>query len=105
MVMDAAVLLSQHYPEEDNHTMINQKRKFKALKNIFTTVKNIVLCFFDLQLTGQIQNEQNIKAFYKIRGVYLYDQWNYFQRGCIDQWRSSDFSIQTRLYTFRSFHF
>ena len=25
----------------------------------------------------------------------LYNQWNYFQRGCIDKWRSGDFSIQT----------
>ena len=35
-----------------------QKRKFKALKNKFATVKFLVF-FFDLQLTKLIQNEQN----------------------------------------------
>ena len=27
--------------------------------------------------------------------VYSYNQWNYFQLGCIDKWVSADFSIQT----------
>ena len=45
------------------------------------------------------------KHFYKTRGVFSFNQWNYFQRGCIDKRRSSDCSIQTRLYIFRSFRF
>ena len=83
------------------------KRKFKALQ----TSKNIIIFYFDSQLTGQIQNKNkillnikefyktdgvyNIKEFYKTDGVYSYNQWDYFQRGCMDKWRSGDFSIQT----------
>ena len=26
---------------------------------------------------------------------YSYNQWNYFQGGCMDKWQSGDFSIQT----------
>ena len=37
----------------------------------------------------------NNKAFHKKRGVYLYNQWNYFQCLCIDEWWSGDISIQT----------
>ena len=36
-----------------------------------------------------------MKAFYKTHGIYLYNQWNYFQRECMDKWRSGDFSLQT----------
>ena len=36
-----------------------------------------------------------MKSFYKIHGVYSNNQWNYFQRGCMDKWRSGDFTIQT----------
>ena len=53
---------------------------------------------FDSQLTGLVQNKTkycNIKAFYKTHGVYSYNQWNYFQRGCMDKWQSGDFSMQT----------
>ena len=52
-----------------------------------------MLFFFDSQLTAQIQNKTkycDIKGFYK-----THNQWNYFQRGCMDKWRSGDFSIQT----------
>ena len=27
--------------------------------------------------------------------THSYNQWNYFQRGCMDKWQSGDFSIQT----------
>ena len=73
-----------------------------ALKYKF---RPVILFFFDSQLTGLIQNKQNtafIKAFLffsffflKNHGVYSYNQWNYFQRGCMDKWRSGDFSMQT----------
>ena len=62
-----------------------QKWKFKALKYKFkfgrTDSKWTKYCI--------------IKAFYKSPGVFSFNQWNYFQRGCIDQWQSGDFSIQT----------
>ena len=63
-----------------------QKRKLKALKN---TLKPLKYCyfFFDSQLTVLIQNKTKTK--------YCNNQWNYFQRGCMDKWRSADFLIQT----------
>ena len=36
-----------------------------------------------------------VELFYKTHGIYSYNQWNYFQRGCMDKWRSDDFLIQT----------
>ena len=36
----------------------------------------------------------HIKAFNKTHGVYSYNGWNCFQHGCMDKWRSGDFSIQ-----------
>ena len=42
-----------------------------------------------IQYQGILQNPRN--------------QWNYFQCSCIDKRRSGDISLQTRLYTFRSF--
>ena len=70
-----------------------QKPMFKALKNTFK-----YYFFFESQLTRLIQNKTkycNIKAFYKTHSVYSYNQWNYFLRGCMEKWRSGDFSIQT----------
>ena len=61
---------------------------------------------FDSQLTGLIQNKTkycNINAWCMYTRVYSYNQWNYFQRGCMDKWWSSDFSIQTRCIPFEAF--
>ena len=72
-----------------------QKRKFKALKNSFKIVKSIVIFFVWFTTDGTDSKWTkycNIKAFYKTRGVYSYNQRNYFQRGCIDKRRSGDFS-------------
>ena len=41
------------------------------------------------------QNTAISKHFGKTHGVYSYKQCNYFQRGCMDKWRSGEFSIQT----------
>ena len=54
-------------------------------------------------MTGLIQNKT--KAFYKTNGAYSYNQWNYFQGGCMDKWRSGDFSIQTRCIPLEAFAF
>ena len=59
---------------------------FKALKNKFKTVK---YCYFflDSQLNRLIQNEQNTvlsKHFTKPAEYTRYNQWKYFQRGCMD---------------------
>ena len=74
-----------------------QKRKFKPLINTFKTVK--ILSFFSLFTIGRTDSKWtkycNFKAFCKFRKVYSHNQWNYFQRGCMDKWRSGDFSIQT----------
>ena len=71
------------------------------LWNIFKPAKNIAIFFFDSQLTGLIQNKTkycNIKAFYKTHGIYSYNQWNYFQLGCMDKWRSCDISNKPGAY-------
>ena len=82
-----------------------QKRKLKALKNKFQTVKILYLFLFhnwpDRFKMNKILQYQSILQ--NPRSIYSYIQWNYFQRGCIDKRRTGDFPIQTRLYTFRSF--
>ena len=35
----------------------------------------------------------------------MQNHWNYFQHGCMDKWRSRDFSLQNLVHTFRSFRF
>ena len=73
-----------------------QKRKFKALKNNFTTVNMLLFFFFDLQLTGLIQNEQNTaksKHFTKPAEYIRTTSGTFFQRGCIDKRRSGDFAV------------
>ena len=53
-----------------------------------------MLFFLDSQLNRLIKNEPKyciIKTFYKTR--YWYNRWNYFQHGCMDKWRSGDFSL------------
>ena len=76
------------------------------MKTKFTTVKNTIIFFFTIEQTDSKWTKYcNIKALYKTHGVYLYKKSNYFQCGCINKWRSGDFSIETRLYTFRSFCF
>ena len=74
-----------------------QKQKFKALKITFKPVKILLflLCFTTDRADSKWTKYCNIKSFYKIRGVYSYNQWNYFQRRCMDKWRSGDFSLQT----------
>ena len=81
-----------------------QKRKFKDLKNTFKLVKNIDIIPLIHNWPDRFKIKQNpaISKHYKTRGVYPFNQWNYFQRGYIDKRRSGDFSRQTRMFTFRS---
>ena len=73
-----------------------RSESLKLWKNKFTTVKNIVVFFLWFLTDSEWTKYCNMKSiFYKTRGVYKCNQWNYFQRGCMDKWRSGDFSIQT----------
>ena len=74
------------------------------MKNKFSIVK---ICFIFLWFTFNQTDSKwtkycNIKAFNKTHGVYSYNQWNYFQRRCMDKRRSGDFSIQTWCIPFAS---
>ena len=63
------------------------KKKFKTVQILF-----------DSQLTGLIQNEQNTAIswhFTKPAEYIRTNMWNYFQRVCMDKWRSGVFSLQT----------
>ena len=72
-----------------------QKRKFKAMEKYKTVQILLFFLWFTVDRTDSKWPKYNIKAFYKTRGLYSYNQWNYLQRGCMDKWRSGDFSLQT----------
>ena len=75
--------------------MTCQKRKLKTLMNIFKPVK--YCCFFLSFTIGKKILQCQIILQNPL--LYSYSQWNYFQRGCMDKWRSGT----NLVYTFRSF--
>ena len=77
---------------------LSEAKVFKALKNTFKPVKIFFSMIHNWPDWFKIkQNTAMSRHFTKptVYTMYLYNQWNYFQQGCMDKWRSGDFSIQT----------
>ena len=51
-------------------------------------------------MTGLSQNEQNT-AISKYFTKHVQTQWKYFTRGCMDNWRSGDFSLKSLVHNRR----